>query len=166
MTATHNNKFCGYRHLQLWFNLWIAVDVFLHDHQKNHTHDGCYECDSICLWQVHEDISVGLERVKMLCSVNSRRNLIYLEQLIHEENQFIWNFLINSVIFLIGRSAEIYKGSRVMEERVPVCKVLRKRECNILTRNVKMLQMNVNSFHAPHPKLGSFSLPFFHTLHH
>lgn len=65
---TYSNEIHRHRHFQFRLNLWIVVDKLLHNHQDNHTNYGGDECNGICLWQIHKDISVGLRWKQLLVS--------------------------------------------------------------------------------------------------
>jgi len=62
--ATYYQKLHRDRHFELGFDLGVVVDVLLHHHQQNDTHQRCYQGHRICFWNVHKEVAVGLKNWK------------------------------------------------------------------------------------------------------
>ena len=77
--ATYCHKLHRHRHFELGFDLGVVVDVLLHHHQQNDTHQRCYQGHRICCWNVHEEVAVGLKNWKnyMLCKSESAHSCLW-----------------------------------------------------------------------------------------
>ena len=59
--VTYCQKLHRDRHFEPGFDLGVVVDVLFDHHQQNDTHQWCYQGHRICCWNVHKEVTVGLE---------------------------------------------------------------------------------------------------------